>query len=92
MKKTGALLCTMLGILATSCGSGDEQAGAGAGAIGDVAAPAGGTSDAVQSCLEIAGRRDWANALEPCTRAASERPDDLRIEHALQQAQAAAGQ
>jgi len=92
MKKAGALLCGMLGILAISCGSGEEKAAPGSAAMGEVAAPSAGKSDAVQSCLELAGRRDWAKALEPCTRAANEMPDDLRIQHALQQAQAAAGQ
>lgn len=54
----------------------------------DVAASAG---DAVQSCLALAAQMKWSEALDPCTQAAAEAPTDLRIKHALQQAQAAAG-
>jgi hypothetical protein len=92
MKRAGAVLCTMLGILAISCGGGEEKTDTGAGAMGETAAASAGKGDAVKICLDLASRRDWANALDPCTRAANELPDDLRIQHALQQAQAAAGQ
>jgi hypothetical protein len=44
----------------------------------------------VKDCIALAGKMAWGEALEPCTLAAKERPDDLQIRHALQQAQAAA--
>lgn len=54
------------------------------------AAPSGAESDVVRECRALAEKQEWASALEPCTRAAAELPDDLGIRHALQQAQAAA--
>jgi len=46
--------------------------------------------DSVKRCPELAAEKNWKDALGPCTEAAEEKPDDLSIKHALQQAQAAA--
>lgn len=92
MKRAAVLLCAVLSILAIACGGGEEQTSAEAAAGGDVASPGAAGGDAAGRCLELAAKRDWANALDPCSRAAGERPDDLRIQNALQQAQAAARQ
>lgn len=56
----------------------------------DVAAPPP-AGDAVTRCLALAAQQKWTEALDPCTQASTERPTDLRIKHAVQQAQAAAG-
>jgi hypothetical protein len=53
-----------------------------------VSAPA--ESSAVRDCLAFSEQEAWGKALDPCTRAAQERPGDLAIRHGLQQAQAAA--
>lgn len=50
-----------------------------------------GQADAVARCKELAAQEAWAEALEPCTAAHAARPDDMAIEHALQQAKAATG-
>jgi hypothetical protein len=47
--------------------------------------------DASKHCLALAAQMKWGEALEPCTQAAKQYPTDLRIKHALQQAEAAAG-
>jgi hypothetical protein len=47
--------------------------------------------DASKQCLALAAQQKWSEALEPCTKAAEQYPTDLRIKHAVQQAQAAAG-
>jgi hypothetical protein len=47
-------------------------------------------SDPIARCLELAAAMNWGEALAPCTEAAKQKPDDLRIRHAVQQAQAAA--
>ena len=44
----------------------------------------------VKDCVALAAKSAWGEALEPCKLAAEERPDDLQIRHALQQAEAAA--
>jgi len=54
------------------------------------AAPSGADADVVSECRALAEKQEWESALEPCTRAAAQLPDDLGIRHALQQAQAAA--
>ena len=68
-------------------------------AVGDAAEAAGEAMDEaaesvednpVKRCLELAAEENWKDALGPCTEAAQEKPDDLSIKHALQQAQAAA--
>jgi hypothetical protein len=43
-------------------------------------------------CLKLDARKAWAEALEPCIEATKEKPKDLRIQHALQRARAAAEQ
>jgi hypothetical protein len=46
----------------------------------------------VAKCSELAARRAWSEALEVCTKAHEAEPDNMAIEHALQQAKAAAKQ
>ena len=96
---SGASLAVAGAVFFIGCGSGEEPSVAMGKSPGeteqaeapDVAAPgAPSTSSAVETCIELAGRQAWGEALDPCTRAAQQQPDDLRIRHALQQAQAAA--
>jgi len=47
-------------------------------------------SDAVAACRGLAESGNWGQALEVCKKAHEMLPDDLAIEHAYQQAQAAA--
>lgn len=100
----GVALC----LAVAGCGSGDDpvaatkeaasEAGEMAGEVGDTArdalgdVSAGGGSDSIAQCLDLAARQAWNEALDPCTAAAKQKPDDLRIRHAVQQARAAAGQ
>jgi hypothetical protein len=51
-----------------------------------------GVSDPVARCRELAAQGAWSDALEPCAKAHEMNPDDMALEHALQQAKAAAGQ
>lgn len=46
--------------------------------------------DATKRCLALAAQQKWSEALDPCTQAAKDHPTDLRVKHAVQQAQAAA--
>ncbi len=46
--------------------------------------------DPVAKCSELAAQGAWGEALEVCTKAHEADPDNMAIEHALQQAQAAA--
>jgi hypothetical protein len=48
--------------------------------------------EASAQCLKLDARKAWAEALEPCIEATKEKPRDLRIQHALQRARAAAEQ
>jgi hypothetical protein len=93
-------------LLALGCSSEDQQDATSAleqagGAVEDAAesvdsaaaardAVAAEVASPVKDCIALAGKMAWGEALEPCTLAAKERPDDLQIRHALQQAQAAA--
>jgi hypothetical protein len=45
---------------------------------------------AVTLCKELAAKSEWINAVDVCTKAHEAAPDDMAVEHALQQAQAAA--
>jgi len=65
-----------------------DAAQAAAARVGSVAAE----PDPVEACRSAAGASDWAGALEVCRRAHELKPDDLAIEHALQQAEAAAAE
>jgi hypothetical protein len=49
-------------------------------------------TDPVARCRELAAKGAWADALEPCAKAHEMKPDDMALEHALQQAKAAAAQ
>jgi hypothetical protein len=74
-----------------------DAAGEAKQATTDVAAAAAGAveeviDDPVAKCKELAEQGAWSEALEPCTKAHQAQPDDLAIEHALQQAQAAAAE
>lgn len=46
--------------------------------------------DPVARCSELAAQGAWGEALEVCTKAHEAEPGNMAIEHALQQAQAAA--
>jgi len=59
-------------------------------AAADAAAAAGIMDDAVAKCSELAAKAAWSEALDACTKAHEAEPDNMAIEHALQQAQAAA--
>jgi hypothetical protein len=64
-------------------------------AASDAAAAAGEAAtglmdDPVVRCSELAAQGAWSEALEVCTKAHEAEPDNMAIEHALQQAQAAA--
>ena len=48
--------------------------------------------DPVAKCNELAAQGAWSEALDVCTKAHQAEPDNMAIEHALQQAKAAAGQ
>lgn len=48
--------------------------------------------DMAARCTAAAAAKDWQAALAPCTAAHEQNPDDMAIEHALQQAQAAAAE
>ena len=66
-------------------------------AASDAAAAAGAAAadlmdDPVAKCSELAAKGAWSEALEVCTKAHEAEPDNMAIEHALQQAQAAAAQ
>lgn len=72
-----------------------DEAGAAAGQMATEARRTGedmmGYADPVARCKELAAKGAWDQALEPCTAAHEAEPDDMAIEHALQQAKAAAG-
>jgi hypothetical protein len=57
-----------------------------AGAAGDA------VEDPVAKCRELADQGAWSEALDVCTKAHQAEPDDMAIEHALQQAKAAAAE
>lgn len=65
---------------------------AAAAAAADAAKSAAGAvaTDAVAACRSLAESGAWGKALEVCRKAHELKPDDLAIEHALQQAEAAA--
>ncbi|MGI9430971.1 MAG: hypothetical protein ACR2PQ_02085 [Myxococcota bacterium] len=73
-----------------------DAADAAAGAAEDAAAAAGDAAEevtgaaAVTLCKELAAKASWIDALGVCERAHEAAPDDMAVEHALQQAQAAA--
>jgi hypothetical protein len=52
----------------------------------DTVAPPEPEASAAEECLEMATREDWGAALDPCTRAARDHPDDEAIQRALEQA------
>ena len=75
-----------------------DEAEAAAAAAGEAASEAaseaadaveGALSDPVARCLKLASEQAWADALEACTEAHEQKPDDMAIENALQQAKAA---
>lgn len=81
-------------------GEATGTAGEATGATGEAGqeATAGGTPpvgagpDAAARCRDLAAAKDWKAALDPCTQAHAQNPDDAEIDHALQQARAAAGE
>ena len=58
----------------------------------DVAAAADSSDTDAERCLALADDKNWTDALTPCSKAAIDKPGDLAIRHALQQAQAAAAE
>jgi hypothetical protein len=81
---TGLLL-----LLATGCGS-DEEGGP-SGLIKlesspDQKAPARAPGSSAERCIEMATQEDWKAALDPCTRAAKDDPDDSAVQQALERA------
>lgn len=52
----------------------------------DAKAPSEPEPSAAEACLDFATREDWGRALDPCTRAAREHPDDPEIQQALERA------
>jgi hypothetical protein len=67
-----------------------ETASEAAAAAGAAAAEL--VEDPIAKCSELAAQGAWGEALEVCTKAHEADPDNLAIEHALQQAKAAAQQ
>jgi len=70
-----------------------EATGDAAEAAGDAAGEAASEvtgAAAVTLCKELAAKASWVDAVDVCTRAHEAAPDDMAVEHALQQAQAAA--
>ena len=66
-------------------------------ATSDAAAAAGAAAadlmdDPSAKCSDLAAKGAWSEALEVCTKAHEAEPDNMAIEHALQQAQAATKQ
>jgi len=104
MNRAIAVLIAGLCIVAFGCGSDDDplaaakdaaaEAGEAAGNMGDAAGKAmqdvAAGNDPVTTCLALAAKKQWSDALAPCTEAAKAKPDDLAVKHAVQQAQAAA--
>ena len=84
---------------ATAQDAADAAADAAAGAkqtASDAAAAAGAAAadlvdDPVAKCSELAAQGAWSEALDVCTKAHEAEPDNMAIEHALQQAKAASG-
>ena len=78
----------------------DDAAAAAGEAVGAVSATAQDAADAVADladdpiakCSDLAAKGAWSEALEVCTKAHEAEPDNMAIEHALQQAQAATKQ
>lgn len=81
-------------LLAAGCGGDEEPVAVPPGATGpitleespDAAAPPAPAESAAVKCLDLAGQEDWFGALDPCTRAAKDHPDDPAIQHALERA------
>ncbi|MEN8161398.1 MAG: hypothetical protein ABFS41_15115, partial [Myxococcota bacterium] len=65
----------------------DEMAGS-----GEAAAAAAAGSDPVAACRALAEKGAWGEALAVCEKAHELMPDDMALEHAVQQARAAAEQ
>jgi hypothetical protein len=87
---------------AAGAAAGEATAAAGAAAgeaaakveqkVDDAAARMEAAADPVARCRELAAKGAWADALEPCAKAHEMKPDDMALEHAFQQAQAAVTQ
>lgn len=67
-----------------------DAASATAGSMAEAATGAGGDV-AAAACRSLAENGAWGEALEVCKKAHEMAPDDLALEHAYQQAKAAAG-
>lgn len=81
-------------LLASGCACSEEQSGTSPSIpeektleeSPDAAAPSEPEVSAAEECIETATREDWAAALDPCTRAARDHPDDEAIQRALERA------
>jgi hypothetical protein len=87
---------TTLVLIAWACGSEEVRPEAESPRTGPITleAPPGRArseirSTAAETCLEMAIREEWSDALDPCTRAARDHPDDPSIQRALEEAQQA---
>ena len=58
----------------------------------DAAATRESEASPAEQCLKMALQEDWGAALDPCTRAARDHPDDESIQQALERAMDAADQ
>lgn len=52
----------------------------------DAVAPREPEASPAEKCIEMAAREDWVAALDPCTRAARDHPEDEAIQQALERA------
>ena len=85
-KETAAEATAAAGAAASEAAAKVEQK------VDDAAAKMETMTDPVARCRELAAKGAWADALEPCAKAHEMKPDDMALEHALQQAQAAVTQ
>jgi len=87
----------LLLLLANGCGPDEERPDAAPPNLGrvtleespDAAAPAEPEESQAEKCIEMAAREDWSAALDPCTRAARDHPEDEIIQRALERAMSA---
>ena len=93
-KETGEAAAQVGAAAEKAAGKVGEMAEGAADKAGEMAGKAadkmGMGDDPVERCQNLAAEGKWAEALEPCTKAHELRPNDMAIEHAMQQAQAAA--
>jgi len=87
----------LLLLLANGCGRSEEQPAASPPDLDrieleespDTATTGEPEATPAEQCIEMATREDWSAALDPCTRAARNHPDDEAIQRALERAMSA---